>query len=166
MPSQEIIAILETQVDDMTAQAIAYTMEQLLQHGALDVYTQTIGMKKSRNGTLITVICPSDRQDICEQILFRETTTLGIRIRLQGRKILYREIHEVTTEYGKARVKVAWRDELTGFRTLQPEYEDCAELARSLNISLIRVQEAVRTAAAALLIPPNQATDQATDQAL
>lgn len=139
----ETIAVLETQVDDMTAQAIAYTMEQLLANGALDVYTQAIGMKKSRNGILITVICPCDRQPICEQILFQETSTLGIRYRLQERKILYREIHEVETEYGTARVKIAWRD---GFCTIQPEYEDCAKLARSHNIPLIRVQEVVKLA--------------------
>jgi uncharacterized protein (DUF111 family) len=59
------------------------------------------------------------------------------------RKILYREIYEVETEYGKARVKIAWRD---GFCTVQPEYEDCAILARSHNIPLIRVQEAVKFA--------------------
>ena len=141
--SIETIAVLETQVDDMTAQAIAYTMEQLLQNGALDVYTQAIGMKKSRNGILITVICLCDRQNICEQILFRETSTLGIRYRLQERKILDREIHEVETEYGKARVKMAWRN---GFWTIQPEYEDCARLARSQNVPLMQVQEIVKIA--------------------
>jgi pyridinium-3,5-bisthiocarboxylic acid mononucleotide nickel chelatase len=127
----------------MTGQAIAYTMEQLLQNGALDVYTQAIGMKKSRSGILITVICPCDWQEICEQILFRETSTLGIRHRLQERKILYREIHEVETEYGLARVKMAWRN---GFWTIQPEYEDCARLARSQNIPLTQVQEMVKIA--------------------
>lgn len=141
--TNETIAILETQVDDMTAQAIAYTMEELLRHGALDVYTQAIGMKKSRSGILLTVICPCDRQAICEQVLFRETTTLGIRYRLQERKILFREIYEVETEYGKARVKIAWRD---GFCTVQPEYEDCASLARSHNMPLICAQEAVKSA--------------------
>jgi uncharacterized protein (DUF111 family) len=100
-------------------------------------------MKKSRNGILITVICPCDRQSICEQILFRETSTLGIRYRLQERKVLHREIHEVETEFGKARVKIAWR---SGFCTIQPEYEDCAKLARSQNIPLTQVQEAVRLA--------------------
>jgi pyridinium-3,5-bisthiocarboxylic acid mononucleotide nickel chelatase len=132
----------------MTAQAIAYTMEQLLQNGALDVYTQAIGMKKSRNAILITVICACDRQNICEQILFRETSTLGIRHRLQERKILYREIHEVETKYGKARVKMAWRN---GFWTIQPEYEDCARLARSQNVPLIQIQEIVKMAGESLL---------------
>ena len=144
----ETIAILETQVDDMTAQAIAYTMEQILQNGALDVYTQAIGMKKSRTGVLMTVICPCDRQALCEEILFRETSTLGIRYRFQERKILQREIYEVETEYGKARVKIAWRD---GFCTVQPEYEDCAKLARSHQIPLMQVQEAVKLAGENLL---------------
>lgn len=139
--------ILETQVDDMTAQAIAYTTEELLSQGALDVYTQAIGMKKSRTGILITVICPCDRQTICEQILFRETSTLGIRYRFQERKILFREIREVETEYGKARVKIARRD---GFCTIQPEYEDCARLARLNDIPLMQVQSAVNLAAQSL----------------
>lgn len=132
----------------MTAQAIAYTMEQLLQNGALDVYTQAIGMKKSRSGTLITVICDGDRQASCEQILFRETSTLGIRSRLQERKILHRQIHEVITEYGKARVKFALRDQMY---TVQPEYEDCAELARSHNLPLTLIQEVVKLAGESLL---------------
>lgn len=132
----------------MTAQAIAYTLEQLMQNGALDVYTQAVGMKKSRNGTLITVICPCDCQTICEQILFRETSTLGIRYRWQERKILYREIHEVETEYGKARVKIAWRD---GFCTIQPEYDDCATLARSHHVPLTLVQESVKLAGESFL---------------
>ncbi len=147
----ETIAILETQVDDMSAQAIAYTMEQLFQNGALDVYTQAIGMKKSRSGLLITVICPCDRQAICEQILFRETSTIGIRFRLQERKVLYREIHEVSTDYGKARVKMAWRDDQGKIVTVQPEYEDCAKLARSHHVPLNQVQAAVKFAGEQLL---------------
>lgn len=139
----ETVSVLETQVDDMTAQAIAYTTEQLLQKGALDVYTQAIGMKKSRNGILITVICPCDRQSICEQILFHETSTIGIRYRLQERKILDREIHLVMTEYGESRVKIARRN---GFSTVQPEYEDCAKLARSHNLPLIQIQDSVKLA--------------------
>ena len=127
----------------MTAQAIAFTMEELLRHGALDVYTQAIGMKKSRNGVLITVICLSDRLAICEEILLRETTTLGVRYRFQERKILNREIREVDTQYGKARVKIAYRQ---GLVTVQPEYEDCAKLARSHQVPLIQVQEAVKLA--------------------
>ena len=125
----------------MTAQAIAYVMEMLLQNGALDVYTQAITMKKSRSGILLTVLCPCDRQSLCEQIIFRETSTLGIRHCREERHILQRQIYEVETEYGKARVKIAWRN---GFWTAQPEYEDCAKLARSQNVPLFKVQEKVK----------------------
>jgi uncharacterized protein (DUF111 family) len=127
----------------MTAQAIAYTMDQLLSNGALDVYTQAIAMKKSRHGILITVICRPEDQEICTQILFRETSTIGIRYRSQERQILDREICEVETEYGKARVKIARRD---GFDTVQPEYEDCAKLARSHGLPLVQIQESVKMA--------------------
>jgi hypothetical protein len=144
----ETVVILETQVDDMTSQAIAYTTEKLLQNDALDVYTQAITMKKSRCGTLITVICDRDHQSICEQILFQETSTLGIRFRLQERKILDRQICEVMTEYGSAKVKIARRED---FKTVQPEYDDCAKLARSHNIPLTQIQQAVFLAGLALL---------------
>ncbi|MDX2256149.1 MAG: nickel insertion protein [Pseudanabaenaceae cyanobacterium bins.39] len=143
-PRVETVTVLETQVDDMTAQAIAYTTEQLLRQGALDVYTQAIAMKKSRLGTMLTVICPCDRQAQCEEILFRETSTLGIRYRQQQRKILPRQIHTVVTPYGSARVKIAKRGNNW---TIQPEYEDCANLARSHNLPLLEMQTAVLEAA-------------------
>jgi len=118
-------------------------MEELLKHGALDVFTQPIGMKKSRPGLLITVICACDRLEICEEILFRETTTLGIRRRVQERIILAREIREIETPLGKARVKIIHNEE--GL-TAQPEYEDCAQLARQHQISLRQVQYLVHQA--------------------
>jgi hypothetical protein len=147
-PKIETVTILETQVDDMTAQAIAYTTEQLLLQGALDVYTQAIAMKKSRLGTMLTVICPCDRQTQCEEILFRETSTLGIRYRQQQRKILHRQMHSVLTKYGSARVKLAKRAD---HWTIQPEYEDCAKLARSHNLPLLDIQATVIEAAKMLL---------------
>ncbi|CAN1210301.1 DUF111 domain-containing protein [Tumidithrix helvetica PCC 7403] len=118
-------------------------MEQLLQKGALDVFTQAIGMKKSRTGLLLTAICPCDRAQVCEQVLFRETTTLGIRHRLQERTILPREIRWVDTEYGRARVKITQRGDIY---TVHPEYEDCAQLARQHQVPLLRVQRVVQFA--------------------
>jgi pyridinium-3,5-bisthiocarboxylic acid mononucleotide nickel chelatase len=137
-----MIAVLETQIDDLSPQAIAYAMEELLRAGALDVFTQAIGMKKSRTGMLITVICQRDRLVACQEILFRETSTLGIRIRLQERVILPRMIYEVETIYGKARVKIAQRSDLV--YTVQPEYEDCAQLARQHQVPLWQVQACVK----------------------
>ncbi len=80
---QETITVLETQIDDLSPQAVAYTLEQLIVAGALDVFTQSIGMKKSRLGILLTVICHPELASICRTIIFRETTTLGIRERTQ-----------------------------------------------------------------------------------
>ncbi|MFB2837554.1 nickel pincer cofactor biosynthesis protein LarC [Floridanema evergladense] len=129
----ETIAVLSTQIDDLSPQAIAYTFDALLTAGALDVFTQPIVMKKSRQGVLLTVICHPEKQSICETILFRETTTLGIRHCLQQRSILPREIQKVSTPYGEVRVKIAGTN--GNITNVQPEYEDCAQLAKENNVS-------------------------------
>jgi pyridinium-3,5-bisthiocarboxylic acid mononucleotide nickel chelatase len=122
-------------------------MDLLLNHGALDVFTSAITMKKSRLGILITVICASDRLDQFAEILFRETTTLGIRRRLQERTIIPRQIIRVATQLGTARVKVAQR----GHRqTFHPEYDDCVKLAQQHQLPLEQVQEIILKAAIAL----------------
>ena len=133
---QETITVLETQIDDLNPQAIAYTLEQLLAAGALDVFTQSIGMKKSRQGILLTVVCHPELAHTCKAIIFRETTTLGIRERSQQRSILDREIQTVKTEFGSVKIKIAsWgKGENKRVLNMQPEYEDCAELARQHNI--------------------------------
>ncbi|OCQ93310.1 TIGR00299 family protein [Oscillatoriales cyanobacterium USR001] len=131
--SQETICVLETQIDDLNPQAIAYIFEALFAAGAVDVFTQPIVMKKSRLGVLLTVICHPKFQQDCERIIFRETTTLGIRNSTQTRTILEREIQKILTELGEIRVKIAKTgDTITN---AQPEYEDCAQLARLHNIS-------------------------------
>jgi len=134
---QETITVLETQIDDLNPQVVAYTLEQLLAAGALDVFTQSIAMKKSRLGILLTVICHPQIANTCKTIIFRETTTLGIRERSQQRSILNREIHSVATKYGAVRIKIAsWREGADReILNVQPEYEDCATLAREHNVS-------------------------------
>ncbi|MEM9275628.1 MAG: nickel pincer cofactor biosynthesis protein LarC [Cyanobacteria bacterium P01_F01_bin.143] len=134
--TQETVVVLETQIDDLNPQAIAYTLEQLLAAGALDVFTQPVGMKKSRSGILLTVICFPEKVEICQEIIFRETTTLGIRQRTQTRSILDRQIESVITKYGEVKVKIAsWgKAEKRQIINVQPEYEDCADLARKHNI--------------------------------
>jgi pyridinium-3,5-bisthiocarboxylic acid mononucleotide nickel chelatase len=133
---QETITVLETQIDDLSPQVIAYTLEQLLAAGALDVFTQSISMKKSRSGILLTVICHPETVEVCKTIMFRETTTLGIRESIQQRSILQREIKPIETKYGTVQVKVAsWgRGEDQQIINVQPEYEDCATLARQHQI--------------------------------
>jgi uncharacterized protein (TIGR00299 family) protein len=141
-PYLETISVLETQIDDLSPQAIGYVFEALFAAGAVDVFTQPIGMKKSRPGILLTVICHPENLSQCEAILFLETTTLGIRRFTQQRAILQREIQQVETKYGSVRVKVAWTGSLKqrNITNVQPEYEDCAELARKSNIPLREIQ--------------------------
>jgi pyridinium-3,5-bisthiocarboxylic acid mononucleotide nickel chelatase len=130
----EIVSVLETQLDDISPQAIGYVLEALLAAGALDVFTQAIGMKKSRPGTLLSVICHPQQTEICESILFQETTTLGVRRTSQQRSILEREIEEVAIAQGTVRVKIARRSSHSPILNVQPEYEDCAQLAREAQV--------------------------------
>ncbi|MGG6268192.1 nickel pincer cofactor biosynthesis protein LarC [Leptolyngbya sp. AN03gr2] len=128
----ETVTVLETQIDDLSPQAIGYLFDTLLEAGALDVFTQAIGMKKSRPGILLTVICSSEKVDECETILFRETTTLGIRRTTQQRTILDRRFEQVNTEYGAIQVKIASRN--GSIVNVQPEYEDCVRIARKVDL--------------------------------
>lgn len=129
----ETISVLQTQIDDLSPQVIAYTFELLFQAGAIDVFSQPITMKKSRLGVLLTVICHPEHRQVCEAILFRETTTLGIRHTLQNRSILKRDIQTVETQYGAVRVKVGFSGKK--ITNVQPEYEDCAKLAKQHKVS-------------------------------
>lgn len=145
--NQETISVLQTQIDDLSPQAIAYTFEALFKVGALDVFTSAIGMKKSRSGILLTVICPPEKVAECEAVIFKETTTLGIRHLSEQRSVLEREIQQVETVYGKVRVKVASQG--TGAENIvnvQPEYEDCAQIARQCNVSWRSVHQMAMTA--------------------
>jgi pyridinium-3,5-bisthiocarboxylic acid mononucleotide nickel chelatase len=132
----ETIEVLTTQIDDLNPQVIGYIFDLLFKAGAVDVFTQPIGMKKSRSGILLTVLCPLDRSIDCEQIIFKETSTIGIRRDQQTRSILPREIQSVTTKYGTVNVKIA-RNNLFGDDSIvnvQPEYDDCAAIAQAHQI--------------------------------
>jgi pyridinium-3,5-bisthiocarboxylic acid mononucleotide nickel chelatase len=128
----ETIEVLTTQIDDLNPQAIGYIFDLLFKVGAVDVFTQPIGMKKSRSGILLTVICQRDLSIECEQIIFKETSTLGIRKNWQTRSILPRSIESVVTKYGTVRVKVARNNLVNDDRiiNIQPEYDDCAAIAQ------------------------------------
>lgn len=131
----ETVSLLQTQIDDLNPQAIGYLFEKLFAVGALDVFTQAIGMKKSRPGILLTVICTPAEAGELTKVIFAETTTLGIRHVQQNRSTLAREIQEIDTQYGKVRVKVARQSggNQQEIVNVQPEYEDCARLARQFN---------------------------------
>ncbi len=139
----DIVAVLETQIDDLSPQVFGYLFDILLNVGALDVFTQSVMMKKSRPGILLTVICAVDKIDVCEEIIFRETTTLGIRQSIQKRSILEREIKIVKTQYGEVRVKIATqgKGENKTIINVHPEYEDCAAIALKFNQPLTTIQK-------------------------
>ncbi len=124
----DTVSVLETQIDDLNPQAIGYLYSVLFQAEALDVFTTAVMMKKSRPGLLLTVICLPEQVEELSRIIFKETTTLGIRYLTQEREILEREIKIVETVYGSVRVKIArYEGEVIN---IQPEYEDCAKLAK------------------------------------
>jgi hypothetical protein len=124
------INVLEANVDDCTPQVLGYAMEQLLAAGALDVTLTPIVMKKNRAATMISVLSLPPTTDQLVQILFRETTTLGIRILNAERRVLYRESAHVETKFGAVRVKYTENGSFT------PEYDDCRALAQQFGIPL------------------------------
>jgi hypothetical protein len=143
-PREQGLVLVETNIDDMSAELFGHLMERLLEAGALDVFYTPIVMKKSRPATLVSVLSEPPLVDALSDILFRETTTLGIRYSEVGRRCLDREWREVQTEYGAVRVKIGLLGD--GILNVAPEYEDCARLAREKGVPLKAVYEAARRA--------------------
>jgi len=134
------IVLLETNIDDMNGEALGYTMEQLFENGALDVFYTPIFMKKNRPAVMLTVIARIKDEEKLADMILRETTTLGIRRSSFKRYCMNREIIKVSTEFGDVRVKVASRN---GFTKYAPEYEDCRTIARKTGKTFIEVFNAV-----------------------
>ena len=144
----ESIAVIETVIDDSTPQVLAYVSEQLLEAGAWDVYRASVQMKKGRTGVQMTVLCRPDLVPALQELLFRETTTIGLRWRLEKKAALAREFVAVETPWGKVSIKIA-RLPNGAIANAAPEYEDCRQLATQHSVPLKRVtEEAVRIYAA------------------
>ena len=125
--------MLACNVDDMTAEAVGFAMERLFDCGALDVYTVPIGMKKSRPGTMLCVLCRPEAKDAMLDCLFRYTTTIGVRELALQRHVLDRRVTTLDTPYGPVRRKeVRGR----GAERYKYEYEDLARIAREKGVSL------------------------------
>ena len=131
---------LRCNLDDMTGEDLGYCTEQLFQAGARDVFTTAIGMKKGRPGVLLTVICDPEHRDRMLQVLFRETTTLGVRETSCSRYILRRTEETVSTSFGEIRVKTS---EGFGVKRKKAEYDDLKKIAEQSGRSLRDVREAV-----------------------
>lgn len=130
----ETVTLLETQVDDLLPQAVGYLYDRLLAAGALDLFTQPVAMKKSRPGLLITVLCRPADETHCTDILFAETSTLGIRRQTQQRWVLPRHTETLETPYGPVALKLAYHPRTQAVLNVHPEYEDCAALASHHNV--------------------------------
>ena len=131
------VSVIETNIDDMNPQCYEYVMERLFSSGALDVYLTQVIMKKGRPGVLFTVLCEEDRKKDIIDLLFKETTTIGVRFYEVARRVLKREIRRVKIESGTMRVKVSTR--FDGTLKFSPEYEDCKRIAKQHKIPLMEV---------------------------
>jgi uncharacterized protein (TIGR00299 family) protein len=142
--AQDQVVLLETNIDDQPAEQLAYVAERLLSSGVLDVWWTPIGMKKGRSAQMLSALVrPADEQTAVA-IIFRETTSLGIRRQPLQRWICERAIRQVETPWGLVRVKEQrWQGTLLG---VAPEYEDCARIALAHGIALQEVYLAVHEA--------------------
>jgi len=143
------IAVIETVIDDSSPQLLAYVSEKLLEAGAWDVYRVAVQMKKGRAGVQMTVLCRPDLAPALQDLLFRETTTIGLRWRLEHKAALAREFVEVETSWGKVRIKIArWPN--GKIANAAPEYEDCRLLATQFSVPLKQVMEEAMQARAGM----------------
>lgn len=130
---------IDTNLDDLSPQTYEYIMEQLFQVGAVDVVLAPVIMKKSRPGILLSCLATEDRTDAVVEVLFQETTTLGVRLHEVRRRVLTRQFVSVTTQGGIVRMKVA--EIGAGWEKAAPEYEDCKAIAQRTGRPLKTVME-------------------------
>jgi uncharacterized protein (TIGR00299 family) protein len=137
-PAGERVALIECEIDDMNPQLFGAAMDRLYEAGALEVFYVPVQMKKNRPGTLLTVIAPPELRSTIAEVVFRETTTIGLRHSEVERECLSREIVRVETPIGPIRFKVARRN--GRIVNAAPEFEDCAALARANGLAVKDVQ--------------------------
>lgn len=132
--ASEVITVLEANLDDLNPQVFGYVMDRLLAEGALDAFGMPVQMKKNRPGMVLTVLCKVEEADKLTQIIFAETTTLGVRRRQEMRQTLARRWESVHTPWGDVRIKIA---SMNGTVTnYAPEYEDCRRIAAEHRVPL------------------------------
>jgi pyridinium-3,5-bisthiocarboxylic acid mononucleotide nickel chelatase len=132
------VTVIECEIDDMNPQIFGLVMDKLYAAGALEVFYIPVQMKKNRPGTLLTVVAPPERRAQMSDVIFGETTTIGLRHYDVDRECLQREIVRVETPLGPVRVKVSRRDGRVMNAT--PEFDDCAALAAAHNLPVKEVQ--------------------------
>ncbi|MHA2620538.1 MAG: nickel pincer cofactor biosynthesis protein LarC [bacterium JZ-2024 1] len=141
----ECLVLIETNVDDITPEQCAFTINELLKVGARDATMTPVVMKKGRPGWVVSVLTDAQTEEAAVEVLLRETGVLGYRRQEVHRIALPRKTIEVETRFGKIRVKIGFRGSHPV--SLKPEYEDCAAAAMRSGVSLHQVADAARTAA-------------------
>ncbi len=139
------VIVINTTIDDMNPENFEYLIERLLEGGALEAYLSATQAKKTRPGTLLTVLCEPERMSALAGILFSESTTFGIRYHREARLKLDRKLIEATTAWGKVRVKIGTAEGRVV--SVSPEFEDCRAIARSQEVPLKTVYDAAKYAA-------------------
>jgi pyridinium-3,5-bisthiocarboxylic acid mononucleotide nickel chelatase len=153
----DYVTLLETNLDDVSAEIIGFTKRRLLEAGALDVFSSSIQMKKDRPGTLVSVLAKMSDVEKLESILFDETGTFGIRRNVVERSKRSRREHTVQTAWGPVRGKLGWRQGQESLFT--PEFEDCARLAGEKGVPLREIYRAAESA-----FQPSSVSPPATEQ--
>ncbi len=142
-PASDEVVVLEANVDDMTPEVFGYVIDRLLEAGALDAFCTPAQMKKNRPGMLLTALVRPADADRLSEVIFAETTTIGLRMRTETRKTLERRFVTVATEWGEVKIKIA---EMNG-KTINaaPEFDDCRKIAVEHKVALKKVMaEAMR----------------------
>jgi hypothetical protein len=139
-PESTVVSVIEANIDDSSPQVLGYALERLMEAGALDASLSPLQMKKNRPGSLLRVIARPQDQELLAQLVFAETSTLGLRIHSAERRIETRQIVEVDTQFGKIRIKVS------GHGSFAPEYDDCRAIAARTGTPLPEVLSAAQAA--------------------
>jgi uncharacterized protein (DUF111 family) len=140
---EEHVIVIETAIDDMSPETYSYLFDKLIKEGALDVYASPIYMKKNRPANLLSVICRKDRLETMIEIIFRESTTMGMRMREEKRRVLPRDYTKVRTPWGEVNVKTGFAGEnKKEVLQIAPEYEDCRNISERSGIPLKQVYSA------------------------
>lgn len=138
--SHSSVAVLETALDDISPQILAYVTERAFTLGALDVMSTAVQMKKGRLGTLLTILADDGKVNVLEDLLLRETSTLGVRIHHERRSCLDRSFVTANTQYGEIRIKLGSRS--GEIFNAAPEFEDCRAAAENHGVAIKEVQQA------------------------
>lgn len=146
---EDVVSLIQTNIDDMNPEFYEHVIDRLFDEGALDVFLTPIQMKKTRPATMLSVIVNQEEIEKMLELIFDETTTLGVRISKIKRRKLNREIRKVATKYGKIEVKIG---KLNGIlKNISPSYEECRKIATRLNIPLKEVYQEAEQATSDLL---------------